>query len=254
MPPAGHDGDDRAPATATIAGKKRTYRNQYLGPFIHHEMNRCITCYRCTRYYRDYAGGGDLAAFGSRDRVLRPPGGGLESPSSPATWWRSAPPACSPTSPWCETTPASGTCSPRRRFAPAAAWAATPCRRALRRTQACPQPLQPEVNGYFLCDRGRFGMAFRERHRSASSGRRVVTDLFDVGDQPTRPSTAWLGHSCATAAPGGIGSPRASLEANALQPWLARELRQRHGRREQDMAQRRSSTSTRSRRCPTTRR
>ncbi|MFZ0391957.1 MAG: 2Fe-2S iron-sulfur cluster-binding protein, partial [Calditrichia bacterium] len=25
---------------------KRTYRNQNLGPFINHEMNRCIQCYR----------------------------------------------------------------------------------------------------------------------------------------------------------------------------------------------------------------
>jgi NADH-quinone oxidoreductase subunit G len=25
--------------------QKRTYRNQYLGPFINHEMNRCIQCY-----------------------------------------------------------------------------------------------------------------------------------------------------------------------------------------------------------------
>ena len=24
--------------------KKRTYKNQYLGPFIHHEINRCIQC------------------------------------------------------------------------------------------------------------------------------------------------------------------------------------------------------------------
>ena len=38
-------------------GRKNTHRNQYLGPLIHHEMNRCITCYRCTRFYRDYAGG-----------------------------------------------------------------------------------------------------------------------------------------------------------------------------------------------------
>ena len=30
---------------------KRTHQNQYLGPFINHEMNRCIACYRCTRYY-----------------------------------------------------------------------------------------------------------------------------------------------------------------------------------------------------------
>ena len=35
---------------------KRTYENQELGPFISHEMNRCIQCYRCVRFYRDYAG------------------------------------------------------------------------------------------------------------------------------------------------------------------------------------------------------
>jgi NADH-quinone oxidoreductase subunit G len=37
--------------------EKRTFRNQDLGPFINHEMNRCIQCYRCVRYYKDYAGG-----------------------------------------------------------------------------------------------------------------------------------------------------------------------------------------------------
>jgi NADH-quinone oxidoreductase subunit G len=49
--------------------KKRTYRNQYLGPFINHEMNRCIQCYRCVRFYRDYAGGRDLDVFAARDHV-----------------------------------------------------------------------------------------------------------------------------------------------------------------------------------------
>ena len=38
---------------------KRTHRNQELGPFVHHEMNRCIQCYRCVRFYRDFAGGRD---------------------------------------------------------------------------------------------------------------------------------------------------------------------------------------------------
>ena len=32
-------------------------------------MNRCITCYRCTRFYRDYAGGTDLAAMGCHDHI-----------------------------------------------------------------------------------------------------------------------------------------------------------------------------------------
>ena len=49
--------------------KKRTYRNQNLGPFINHEMNRCIQCYRCVRFYRDYAGGRDFNVFGIHDRI-----------------------------------------------------------------------------------------------------------------------------------------------------------------------------------------
>ena len=49
--------------------KKRTYRNQYLGPFLNHEMNRCIQCYRCVRFYRDYAGGRDFNVFGINNRV-----------------------------------------------------------------------------------------------------------------------------------------------------------------------------------------
>ncbi len=63
-------------------GRKRTYRNQYLGPFIHHEMNRCIQCYRCVRFYNDHAGGNDLGVFASRDRVYfgRTEDGVLESP------------------------------------------------------------------------------------------------------------------------------------------------------------------------------
>ncbi len=29
-------------------------------------MNRCIACYRCVRYYKDYAGGTDLGVYGRR--------------------------------------------------------------------------------------------------------------------------------------------------------------------------------------------
>ena len=49
--------------------KKRTYRNQDLGPFINHEMNRCIQCYRCVRFYRDYAGGRDFNVFGMHNHL-----------------------------------------------------------------------------------------------------------------------------------------------------------------------------------------
>ena len=50
-------------------GKKRTYRNQYLGPLIEQEMNRCIQCYRCVRTYQDYCGGTDFGVLGSRQRL-----------------------------------------------------------------------------------------------------------------------------------------------------------------------------------------
>ena len=56
--------------TRTYSFGKRTFRNQYLGPFINHEMNRCIQCQRCVRFYRDYAGGHDLNAFRLRDTVF----------------------------------------------------------------------------------------------------------------------------------------------------------------------------------------
>ena len=64
--------------------KKRTFENQHLGEFIQHEMNRCITCYRCSRFYQEYAGGRDFAATGSRNRVYfgRFEDGPLESPFS----------------------------------------------------------------------------------------------------------------------------------------------------------------------------
>jgi NADH-quinone oxidoreductase subunit G len=48
---------------------KRTFKNQYLGPFINHEMNRCIACYRCVRFYCEYAQGRDFNVFASHDHV-----------------------------------------------------------------------------------------------------------------------------------------------------------------------------------------
>ncbi|QJC36651.1 NADH-quinone oxidoreductase subunit NuoG [Enterobacteriaceae endosymbiont of Donacia simplex] len=48
---------------------KRKYKNQYLGPFISHTMNRCITCYRCLRFYKNYSDGKDFNVFGSKDNI-----------------------------------------------------------------------------------------------------------------------------------------------------------------------------------------
>ena len=51
-------------------GKKRTYRDQYLGPYIQHEMNRCIHCYRCSRFYQEFAGYLDLRSHADRGPSL----------------------------------------------------------------------------------------------------------------------------------------------------------------------------------------
>ncbi len=55
---------------------KRTHRNQDLGPFISHEMNRCIACYRCvtlpTKIMCRRHRSGRL--WRARQRLLRPPG------------------------------------------------------------------------------------------------------------------------------------------------------------------------------------
>ena len=77
---------------------KRTFRNQYLGPLVNHEMNRCIQCYRCVRYYREYAGGQRSECVCVAEyRLLRPPAPtACWRMNSAATWSRSAPPACSP--------------------------------------------------------------------------------------------------------------------------------------------------------------
>ncbi|WP_343189741.1 NADH-quinone oxidoreductase subunit NuoG [Buchnera aphidicola (Takecallis taiwana)] len=63
---------------------KRIHRNQYLGDFIQHNMNRCIGCYRCVRYYKDYAGGTDFGVYGISNNIYfgRFEDGALESEHS----------------------------------------------------------------------------------------------------------------------------------------------------------------------------
>lgn len=63
-------------------GLKRTYPDQYLGPLLQHEMNRCIQCYRCSRYYREFTGYRDLGVMCIASRVYfgRQRDGTLESP------------------------------------------------------------------------------------------------------------------------------------------------------------------------------
>ncbi len=149
---------------------KRTFRNQYLGPFVYHEMNRCIQCYRCVRFYRQYAGGNDLNSFGNKNTVFfgRDQDGVLESefagnlvevcPTGVFTdrtlrrhytrkWdLRMAPSICCHCGAGCNITIG-------ERYGL--------LRRVLSRFNS-------EVNGYFLCDRGRYGYEFVNSKRQDS--------------------------------------------------------------------------------------
>lgn len=194
---------------------KRTHRNQNLGPFISHEMNRCIACYRCVRFYKDYADGTDLGVYGVSNNVYfgRPEDGTLESefsgnlvevcPTGVFTdkthserynrkWdMQFAPSICQQCSVGCNT-------SPGERYG------------ELRRIE---NRYNGSVNHYFLCDRGRFGYGY--------------VNLKDRPRQPLqRRGDDWISLNAEQAMQGaadalrrakkmiGIGSPRASVESN----------------------------------------
>ena len=199
--------------------RKRTHRNQYLGPFVNHEMNRCIQCYRCVRFYCDYAGGRDLNVFAAHHHVYfgRQKDGVLENefsgnlvevcPTGVFTdktlkkhytrkWdLQTAPSVCVHCGLGCNTLPG-------ERYGG--------LRRILNRYNS-------EVNGYFLCDRGRFGYEF------VNSGERIRSPLIrnkETGVLEPASRENVLEHLSRILYFGakviGIGSPRASLEANFL--------------------------------------
>lgn len=206
--------------------KKRTHKNQFLGPFINHEMNRCIQCYRCVRFYRDYAGGKDLNVFGSANRVYfgRHQEGVLENefsgnlveicPTGVFTdktlkghytrkWdMTNAPSICIHCSIGCNTLVS-------ERYGSA--------RRILSRYNG-------DVNGYFLCDRGRFGYEFLnnpDRIKKVLARTSKKGNLEELSDEGyiSAIRTAINGNKIV-----GIGSPRASLEANfALETLVGKE-------------------------------
>lgn len=197
--------------------RKRTFVNQDLGPFLHHEMNRCIACYRCVRFYRDYAGGRDLAVLGAHHHVYfgRHEEGVLESPFSgnlvevcPTGVFTDRTLKAHYTRKWdLETAPSVCVhCGTGCNTIPGARYGVL--RRILNR-------YHEEVNGYFLCDRGRFGYGF------VNGVRRIRTAALRAGrGEVPRTATpdevlARLGRTFAEGARAiGIGSPRASMEAN----------------------------------------
>jgi NADH-quinone oxidoreductase subunit G len=198
-------------------GRKNTHRNQYLGPLVHHEMNRCITCYRCIRYYRDYAGGTDLAAMAAHDHIYfgRHQEGVLQSefagnlvevcPTGVFTdktlvndytrkWdLQSAPSVCIGCAVGCNTMPG-------ERYG---------------RLKRVHNRFNAEVNGYFLCDRGRFGAGFVNSDRRLQyPGLRRADGRYDALDH--HDALQQLQAACANGRLAGIGSPRASVESNFL--------------------------------------
>ena len=189
---------------------KRTFRNQDLGPLVNHEMNRCIQCYRCVRYYRDYAGGRDLNAFALRDIVFfgRQADGVLENEFS-----GNLVEIC-PTGVFTDKTlKRHYTRKWDQQFAPSicvhcgigcntdVGEHAGTVRRIVNRYNS-------DVNGYFLCDRGRFGYEFVNSHH------RVREPLLKGKVVNAEIASRQLHEQLASRKAIGIGSPRASLESN----------------------------------------
>lgn len=196
---------------------KRTHQNQQLGPFISHEMNRCIACYRCVRFYKDYAGGTDLGVFGAHDNVYfgRVEDGTLESefsgnltevcPTGVFTdkthserynrkWdMQFSPSICHGCSSGCNI-------SPGERYG------------ELRRIE---NRFNGSVNQYFLCDRGRFGYGYVNREDRPRQPLLAGGTKLSLDEALDKAADLLRGRNIV-----GIGSPRASLESN----YALREL------------------------------
>jgi NADH-quinone oxidoreductase subunit G len=199
------------------SGTKRTHLNQYLGPFLNHEMNRCIGCYRCVRFYKDYCGGDDFNVFSSRNQIYfgRGEPGELENefsgnlaevcPTGVFTdktfskhysrkWdMATAPTICTNCSVGCNTYTAErgGT-----------------LRRVTNR-------YNPEVNAHFLCDRGRFGYEHvnhndrLEQPWQRNNEQQKVEVLTDKAAE--KQLFDWFGKGDTVV----VGSTRSSIENNA---------------------------------------
>jgi NADH-quinone oxidoreductase subunit G len=200
-------------------GKKTTFINQDLGPLVKHEMNRCITCYRCERFYKDYAGGRDLAAQAISNKVYfgRQCDGTLENefagnlvevcPTGVFTdkpfdehysrkWdLQTAPSVCQHCSVGCNTSLSERYGSVRR----------------------VTNRFNDHLNGYFLCDRGRYGFSYvdNESRRQTITLDGQQSNWADIAlNVRLKDNGKWIG----------IGSSQASLEDNfALQQFVGSE-------------------------------
>ncbi len=189
--------------------EKRTHRNQDLGPLLTHEMNRCIACYRCTRFYRGYAGGRDLDVFGAHDRAYfgRYEDGPLDSPFA-GNLAEVCPTGVFNDKGWSEQ-------YARKWDMVASPAICTQCSVGCNvfaaqrdgRVRRVQNRYHGAINGHFLCDRGRFGALHVAEARLDHT--RVGGSLADAETARAAAQEA-LGTGAV-----GIGSPRASLETNA---------------------------------------
>lgn len=206
-------------------GKKRTHVDQYLGPLVQHEMNRCIQCYRCARYYQEFTGYRDLGVMGIGSRVYfgRSTPGPLESPFSgnlidvcptgvytdkPSRFFgrrwdfERSPSVCIHCSLGCNLVVSS-------RY------------REVVRHEARPNT---DINGYFICDRGRYGYAYaglEKRPRQAMAKGRPCTigeALANAAEKLLTISNQFGPDSIAVAS-----SMRSSLETVAAMKQACRE-------------------------------
>jgi NADH-quinone oxidoreductase subunit G len=166
------------------SGKKRTYPDQYLGPLLQHEMNRCIHCYRCARFYQEFSGYHDLGVLQSanqiyfgrfKDGILDSPFAGNLSDICPTgvytdkpsrflgrRWdYARSPSLCINCSLGCHTV------------------ASSRYRKVVRQEAR----LSNAVNGYFICDRGRYGFFYagvEQRPRKAMIDGEVIASADAV--------------------------------------------------------------------------
>ncbi|NEU08904.1 NADH-quinone oxidoreductase subunit NuoG [Flavihumibacter sp. R14] len=192
--------------------KKRTYNNQYLGPLINHEMNRCIQCYRCVRFYKDYAGGKDLDVFAAHNNVYfgRATDGVLENEFSgnlaevcPTGVFTDKTLKEHYTRKW-DLTMAPSICQ----------HCSLGCNiiagERYGELRQITNRYNGDVNGYFICDRGRFGYEY------VNSLNRIQHPLIrsHVPEAVNRETLFDHLKPLLSGKVIGVGSPRASLESN----------------------------------------
>jgi len=181
-------------------------------------MNRCIHCYRCARYYQEFAGYRDLGVMRNANRTYfgRFQDGILESPftgnlsdicptgvytDKPSRFfgrrwdYQRNPSLCINCSLGCHTV-------------------ASIRYREVKRQEA---RFSEVVNGYFICDRGRYGFFYatlESRVRHASMDAETVS--YDRALQAAIAKLAKTSRDSGSSAIAAVGSARSSLETQAM--------------------------------------